>query len=75
MRGAIDSSVFCLPSRRGEQAVEFKGTPEALRQAPSLEEDGRSQDSTASRSNLWILALLEITLKAICLIRQARDTA
>jgi len=40
VRNLSTSFVFSLPSRRGEQAVEVKGTPEALRQAMGSAKDG-----------------------------------
>ena len=72
----IDSLEFCLPSRRGEQAVDVKGTPEALRQACGIRKGWMILSRLDGIPELYQkLALPEITRKATCLIRQARDTA
>jgi hypothetical protein len=64
---ACKSNVVCSRGVRRQ--------PEAFPQAMLKKEDGCSNGYTAARSSYWNLALLEMTRKATCLIRQACITA
>jgi hypothetical protein len=64
---------FCLLTVRGVQALEVKGTPEALRQATGVATDGARTILRHPGVILRTLAQLEITQKATVLIRQASE--